>query len=170
MSDSTSALNQGNCSVCYCEFEGSPISLKCGHEYCSYCWLEYLKEKVKAGPESIFATCQQSNCTLKVSHSVWIDVLGGDDDDLHKAGLKKYLQWHCKHFTDHNKCLVSCSSKECSLYLEQTCTFSSPILTCSCLHATCLKCGNEDHTPARCIDVKNWREKEQSDSENIKWI
>lgn len=54
--NSTSQMNQGFCSCCVCEFDESDpemkaVSLQCGHQFCWFCWTEYLKEKVKSdGP------------------------------------------------------------------------------------------------------------------------
>ena len=51
--DITSSLkenNNGMCSICFCEFDedGVADSLVCGHQYCSVCWGDYLKNKINS--------------------------------------------------------------------------------------------------------------------------
>lgn len=40
--------NGQNCLVCFEDKNDKFFSLKCGHQFCPDCWIEYLKEKIKS--------------------------------------------------------------------------------------------------------------------------
>mmetsp|Transcript_38140 Transcript_38140/g.36501 ORF Transcript_38140/g.36501 Transcript_38140/m.36501 type:complete len:115 (-) Transcript_38140:507-851(-) len=43
-------------------------------------------------------------------------------------------------------------------------------VTCMCGFSFCFKCGQEFHQPAHCGLLQQWREKNQNESENMKWM
>lgn len=96
------------CIICYSEatdFE----NMKCGHKFCSNCWHEYFKEKLKTGPGCVFAKCMMNKCPLSVSDSMWKKILANDD-----ANFKTYHKFHCKNFTDDNKNVQWCPRPGCN--------------------------------------------------------
>ena len=44
------------------------------------------------------------------------------------------------------------------------------MVACKCGNSFCFRCGEEDHLPTDCDNVKKWMEKEKNDSENLTWI
>ena len=63
-----------------------------------------------------------------------------------------------------------CPSKGCDFLAEKTEFAIVNVVNCKCGFSYCFNCENEDHLPATCAQVKIWKEKEISDSENILWI
>ena len=43
-------------------------------------------------------------------------------------------------------------------------------MTCKCGQTFCFKCGNEDHLPVSCDQVKEWLDKENDSGDTINWI
>lgn len=87
--------------------------------------------------------------------------------------LKKYLQWHCKSFTDDNRNVKWCPyTKECSYAVERVNPLYSTenYVNCLCGNSFCFKCGEELHWPATCKMYQDWVAKFKSESENTKWI
>lgn len=83
---------------------------------------------------------------------------------------EKYLQWHCKQFTDHNRKIKWCPAKNCNYIIEKNDFAEKDIVQCKCGHSFCFKCMEEEHQPTSCKQVEQWNEKEKSDSENLTWI
>lgn len=84
--------------------------------------------------------------------------------------VTKYLQWHCKQFTDENKAVKWCPGLNCDLLIERSDFATRNIVQCKCGQTFCFKCGHEDHVPATCYLVECWLAKEKNDSENLTWI
>lgn len=168
--------NQNICSICFIDFypQGSfekPFSLVCGHQYCSFCWSNYLKSKVsEEGVMCVFTKCPQLRCNVVVPHSIFWKFLTMFTDDDKVNFLEKYLQWHCKEFTEENRNIKWCPGKDCGLVVERSDYATKTLVECKCGKVFCFKCGEEDHTPASCVQVVMWKEKEQNDSENLTWI
>lgn len=169
-------FNNNTCSICYSEFEQSdisfrPVSLSCGHEYCSTCWGYYIRDKVLSdGPNCVFTKCPQLRCNVAIPHSMFLAYL---PDEPYEDGInyrEKYLLWHCKQFTDHNKSIKWCPQKNCNYISERSDYCLKETVICKCGNSFCFSCGKEDHVPASCKVVEAWLNKEQSDSENLTWI
>lgn len=135
------------------------------------CWKIYLVDKVKSmGPSCVFTKCPQPRCNVVVPHSFFLKYL---EDEEHEDGTnyrQKYLNWHCKQMTDHNKNIKWCPQKGCEFMAEKTVFAIKNTVDCRCGNSFCFSCEFEDHLPATCSMVRIWKEKESSDSENITWI
>ena len=44
--------------------------LNCGHQFCSKCWEEYLKEKLKSSLGALKVKCPQHECTYIIGEDV----------------------------------------------------------------------------------------------------
>lgn len=79
------------------------------------CWKQYLMDKVKSnGAQCVFTKCPQLKCNMVVPHSFFLKYL---PDEASEDGInyrEKYLNWHCKQFTDHNKNIRWCPQKGCN--------------------------------------------------------
>lgn len=154
------------CTVCYNNFDEGEFradSLPCGHEFCSDDWTQYLIAKVNEGFVGCMgARCQQTECNLLVTHSMFKKHLTGED-------LKLYERWFVKSYTDENKNVRWCPFKGC-----ETCAISSNSgildVHCVCGESYCFQCGEELHKPANCDIIKLWVAKNSSESESVNWI
>ena len=108
---------------------------------------------------------------MVVPHSYFAKyLLNAPDLDDKVNYFQKYLTWHCKQFTDHNKSIKWCPQKGCSYIIEKSEYCNNNIVECRCGNRFCFKCGQEDHLPTECNLVELWVEKEKNDSENLTWI
>jgi len=46
----TTAVNDNECSICYCEFDSVVVKLDCGHQFCASCVSSYLRVKIAENP------------------------------------------------------------------------------------------------------------------------
>ena len=84
-----------------------------------------MKEK---GAACVFTKCPQLRCNVVVPHSVFLEYLPIEgEEETDNKGQKfryqyqeKYLQWHCKQFTDHNKNIKWCPNLKCSNIIERS--------------------------------------------------
>lgn len=88
--------------------------------------MRYLKDKVTSdGPACVFTRCPQLDCNLKVPHSFFLKYLKEEGNPYLDEGIEdgenireKYLRWHCKQYTDHNKHLKWCPQKNCDYIIK----------------------------------------------------
>ena len=126
------------CNICMCEFnmheaDERPDQLCCGHQYCVVCWGEYLREKVRAnGLNTVFSKCPQLRCNVVLPHSYFLKYLpeGQFDDGINYR--EKYMIWHCKQFTDHNRNIKWCPAKNCNNIIEKNDYALNDMVSCTC--------------------------------------
>jgi len=122
------------------------------------------------GKLTVFTKCPQLRCNVVVPHSLFLKYL---PDEPYEDGInyrEKYMMWHCRQFTDDNKNIKWCPQKNCNFIIEKSDYVMRNNITCHCGKSFCFSCGEEDHVPSNCGDVRLWLEKEQNDSENLTWI
>lgn len=102
------------------DFEGTPLSLKCGHEFCRACWRDFLSQRIKEGStESLVTPCQQEGCNMKVPHSIVVQLFSERQTIDDSLQLNRYLRWHCKSFTDDNRSVKWCPyTKDCNYAVQ----------------------------------------------------
>jgi hypothetical protein len=81
-----------------------------------------LLEALTKGVEGIESTCMQADCNVKVTHSVFLNLLKNkfiktSKKELGKDNNKKatdvYWKWLCKSFTDESKNIKWCPELGC---------------------------------------------------------
>jgi len=103
---------------------------------------------------------------MVVPHSFFLDVLAED-----KVNLKKYQRWLSKSFTDDNASVKWCPKAGCEYAVSKVEGIEySLTVECICGHNYCFKCSKELHRPADCKMVAEWDLKNNSESENVRWI
>jgi ariadne-1 len=103
---------QDLCYICYSKLDiETSDALKCGHYFCSGCWNDYFKNKLTDGYHCVFATCPYFKCPLAVTHATWLRHLDGADK-------QKYINFHCKSYTDDTKSIKWCPSPGCKYCIE----------------------------------------------------
>ena len=99
--------NGENCLVCFEEKNDKFFSLSCGHQFCSDCWLEYLKEKIKSPLSALTAKCPQKGCTCIVYEKIYRKYL------TDKPSLEKLDKAIYKNFIIINNDIKQCPNEHC---------------------------------------------------------
>jgi ariadne-1 len=159
--------NNKECSVCCMEegdCEGGFISMKCKHNFCIDCYKEHVKAKVSDIHSILTTTCPQSNCNLIIPESIFIKLLKED-----KTNYQNFKVGMHKNFTDYNSDVKWCPNKGCDACVRCQ-SKSNKEIDCICGYTFCFKCIKEGHRPCSCEMVEVWDKKNNSESENVKWI
>lgn len=87
---------------------------------------------------------------MVIPHSFFLKYLpeGSFDDGINYR--EKYMIWHCKQFTDHNRNIKWCPAKNCNNIIEKSDYAMRDMVECACGQSFCFKCGLEYHSPANC--------------------
>ena len=82
------------------------------------------------------------------------------------------MTWSNKHFVESNATTMKCCPQPgCDYVAFKSMYLDSKNMKCPCGESFCFSCGaKEDHQPMSCLQLKQWKEKESSDAENIKYI
>lgn len=146
---------ESNGNICLiCEEENNNnnlFSLNCGHQFCDYCWSEYLKEKIKYPLNALQVKCPQQNCTCVVYEKFYSKFL--KDENSLKI-LNKVIY---KNFIDINPDIKQCPNKCCCFYIKSN-IHSAREIKCLCGTSYCFKCSREFHNPCPCKMIKKWLE------------
>ena len=135
--------NGQNCLVCFEDKNDKFFSLKCGHQFCPDCWIEYLKEKIKTPLSALQVHCPQENCTLIVYEKLYSKFLK-DKNSLLKLDKAIY-----KNFINRNQDIKQCPNENCNYYVKSN-NHSSQEIHCPCGTSYCFKCSKEPHRPCSC--------------------
>ncbi len=159
--------NNKMCLVCYMEASECPggfFSLKCGHKLCLECWTEFLKANMSDVRLLIYTKCPQKDCNLQVPESVFFKFFEKDQNsaELIRQGIHK-------NFTDYNSDIKWCPNKGCEAVVRCE-SKSNKEIDCICGNNFCFRCLKEGHRPCQCDMVNVWDKKNNSESENVKWI
>jgi len=138
--------------------------LICGHKFCFSCWETYIKVKLEDLITCISSKCPQEGCNIVVPETAFYKFLETDADcrfEYQKALLK--------NFTDYNSDLRWCPKAGCGICVLFP---GHPMkeIQCECGFVLCFKCGGEGHRPCECKMVEAWIRKNNSESENVKWL
>ena len=111
--------------------------------------------------------CMQQGCNLKVGHSVFLNILGEEEEIL-----EKYWKWLTKSLTDENKDIRECPEPRCELVAEKIddTRVVNQTIECHCGARYCFRCGLFEHLPCDCESAKEWLERESTESANTLWI
>lgn len=158
--------NNEECLVCYTPKEDCEafFALKCKHFFCADCWKEHLKVHAFDYNTVLNTHCPQQDCNLLVPESLFNKYLSDDE-----TSLKNYIHGMHKNFTDHNTDIKWCPSKGCDACVRCD-SKSNKEIDCICGSTFCFKCSKEGHRPCQCDMIDAWDKKNQSESENVKWL
>ena len=158
--------NGNNCLVCFEEKNDEFFSLKCGHQFCSDCWEEYLKEKIKSPLSALQAHCPQEGCTLIVYERLYSKFL------KEKNMLEKFDKAIYKNFINRNEDIKQCPNIHCHYYIKSN-IHSSQEINCPCGTSYCFKCLKEPHRPCTCEIYSKFLSINRSttvEDDNKRWI
>jgi ariadne-1 len=153
------------CRICEINIlDSTAFSLKCGHKFCEECWTGYILYKMEDLMTCINSTCPQKGCNIIIPESVFFKFL--KDYPTILENYKKALQ---KNFTDCNSDIRWCPTPGCGICVRIPGHPMKEVL-CECKKTFCFKCGLEGHRPCDCVMVEKWIKKNNSESENVKWL
>jgi len=144
------------------DFDDTFFSLSCKHFFCGDCWKGHLESKTEDILTLISSTCPQNGCNLICSESIFKKFLTGNYLNI----LNKAIY---KNFTDNNADLKWCPTPNCGICIKCT-NHSTKEIECECKAVFCFTCGKESHRPCPCDMVDFWEKKNNSESENVKWL
>ena len=151
------------CLTCYEEKNDDFFNLSCGHQFCSECWTEYLKEKLKSPLGALEVKCPQYECTCIVREEVYKKFIK-DKDLLEKLNKAIY-----KNFINRNKDLRQCPNPHCKYYVKSN-MHSAREIKCKCGFIYCFNCTKESHRPCSCEMFEKWNKLNDNSKNDDKWI
>ena len=153
------------CLVCEIEIDdGDEISLDCKHPFCSDCFTNYLKQKVKDQLTLLSTHCPLSGCNYIVTSDIFKKCLENDKDSL-----KIYNKCLIRNFTESNSDIKLCPNPKCDVIIKLP-GHGMIEVKCQCGESFCFKCLRESHRPCDCEMMQIWEEKTKSEGENTKWL
>ena len=154
----------GNCPICYGELENDKIGLKCGHLFCKDCYTEYLKTRLEDPLTVIASPCPNKGCNLIVTSDIFAKCLKSLPDEWNK-----YTKFLLKDYTEANSDIKWCPNPHCGLCIRVP-GHGVKEIKCMCGTVFCFKCLRETHRPCDCEMISQWEKKNNSNSENVKWL
>ena len=156
-----------NCLICFEDKNDTFFSLSCGHQFCSGCWTEYLKEKIKTPLSALLAKCPQNGCTCVVYEKIYRKFL----DD--KKSLEKLDKAIYKNFINRNDDIRQCPNEHCHFYVKSTSHSFSQEIHCPCGTTYGFKCLKEPHRPCSCELVDKFtsiKRNTNNEEDDNRWI
>lgn len=161
--------NNTTCLICYSDESEIPIGdfygLSCNHKFCKDCWTEFFTEKLKEINTAILMNCPQQGCNCIVTESLFKITI-----PLSSPLFKEYLKSILKNFTDFNSVMKPCPFPGCEAYIHCEKKGNTEVTCFECNHTFCFKCIRDGHRPCPCDMIGIWEGKNQSESENVKWL
>jgi len=159
-----SSLPEIQCLICY-EQTKTYSALGCGHGFCNECYSTFLSHKIKdEGHECIFATCPQDKCPVLVSDRL-VGALALPEGLRKQFDNANRLE---RSFVDDNPSLKWCTRPDCAMAVKAR--QGTLGVKCDCGTRFCFSCGQDDHFPSTCEDLKKWIVKCKDDSETFNWL
>lgn len=157
--------NDGTCPICYSELDNNSIGLKCNHKFCKDCYTEYLQTRLVDDPLTIIASpCPLKDCNLIVTFSIFEQCLKSDT-----KSWNKYHKFLLKNYTEANSDIKWCPNPNCGICIRVP-GHGMKEIKCQCGTVFCFKCLRETHRPCDCEMITQWERKNNSNSENVKWL
>ena len=139
------------CSICFCEIEkDDSISLKCNHNFCKECYVEYINNKLLTEPMNILNTpCPLNGCNLYLTRTIYRKCI------TEKKMQKIFAKGVVFNFIKTNKNIKVCPNPGCkySIKVQEN---SPKEIKCKCGHIFCFSCLEESHIPCNCVVRKLW--------------
>ena len=163
----TNPIEKGLCPVCYTDIDpGDGISLGCGHEFCSYCYKEHLKEKTNDQLTLLAAKCPMQNCNFQVPPEIFKNLFKNDKNELNI-----YKRCLMRNFTESNADVKLCPNPKCDKIIKLP-GHGMFDIKCDCGKVFCFKCLRDTHRPCDCFMMDIWEKGHKVDAEsgNELWL
>ena len=160
-------LSSDTCPICYSEIEkNNSISLKCNHQICKECYIEYINDKLLTEPINILNTpCPLNGCNLYLTRTIFKKCI--TERKMQRIFAKSVV----RNFTVTNKNIKSCPNPKCNVSIRVQNNIAKEI-KCQCGTVFCFSCLEESHIPCDCEMIKQWKEftKDKGSGEDFVWI
>ena len=164
---SKNKISQDTCPICYTEIENNDsFSLKCNHQICKECYIEYINNKLLTEPINIINTpCPFNGCNLYLTRTIFKKCIS---EKRMKIIFAKSV---VRNFTLTNKDIKLCPNPKCNVSIRVQGNIAKEI-KCQCGNVFCFSCLEESHIPCDCEMVKQWKEftKDTGSGEDFVWI
>ena len=158
-------IPENYCLICETEIDlGDSIYLGCNHKFCSHCFSEYLKDKVKDQLTLLATKCPQQHCNFQVNSDIFKKIFPEESNERNI-----YNRCLIRNFTESNADVKLCPNPRCDNVIELP-GHGMVEIKCRCGLSFCFKCLRESHRPCDCDMKKAWEEKNKADSEKTKLI
>ena len=160
-------ISPDTCPVCYSEIEKeNSLSLKCNHQICKECYIEYINNILINEPLNIlFTFCPLSGCNLYLTRTIFKECI------TEKKMQRIFAKSVVRNFTVTNKEIKSCPNPRCNISIRVQDKIAKEI-KCKCGTVFCFSCLEESHIPCDCEMAKQWLEftKDKDSGEDFIWI
>ena len=161
----TNKIIKDICPICEIDIDpGDGLSLGCGHEFCSECFKEHLKEKMNDQLTLLATRCPMKNCNFQVPSEIFKKLF---KDDKKELGI--YNKCLMRNFTESNADIKLCPNPKCENIIKLP-GHGMVDINCPCGTSFCFKCLKDSHRPCDCFMMEIWEKKANSDAENTKWL
>ena len=163
----TFKIQKGICPICDIDIDpGDGINLGCGHEFCSDCFKEHLKEKLNDQLTLLGTKCPMKFCNFQVPSEIFKKLFKNDKDELNI-----YNKCLIRNFTESNADIKLCPNPNCDKIIKLP-GHGMIDIKCPCGTIFCFKCLRESHRPCDCFMIEIWetKAKKDNDAENLKWL
>ncbi len=150
---SNNNISSDICPVCYTEIEkDNSFSLKCNHQICEECYIEYIKNKLLTDPVTILQTlCPMNGCNLYITRNLYKKCI---KEKKYQIIFAKSI---IRNFLITNKEIKTCPNQKCNLSIRVQNSIPKEI-KCKCGEIFCFSCLEESHIPCDCYLIKEWNE------------
>ena len=159
-------IEKGMCPVCYTDIDpGDGLNLGCGHEFCTECFKEHLKERMNDQLTLLGTKCPMKNCNFQVPSEIFKKLFKDDKNELNI-----YNKCLMRNFTESNADIKLCPNPKCDKIIKLP-GHGMFDIKCECGTIFCFKCLKESHRPCDCFMMEIWEKKSKGDeNENTKWL
>ena len=149
---SNNNITSDTCPVCFSELEkDNSLSLKCNHQICNECYVEYIKNKLITDPINILQTpCPLNGCNLYITRTIYKKCI---TELKYKIIFAKSI---IRNFLITNKEIKTCPNPKCNLSIRVQNAIPKEI-KCKCGQIFCFSCLEESHFPCDCFMAKEWK-------------
>jgi len=155
------------CQICYDE-KTDYSALACGHPFCNECYAVYVQHKIAdEGYDCVYARCPEEKCKLLLS-SALVGSLLADKSHCERVQRFQRASSLSRSFVDDNAGIKWCPGADCGRAVRAR--PGTVGVGCKCGTRFCFQCGQDDHSPTTCADLKKWLVKCKDDSETFNWL
>ena len=146
-----------DCGICYEGMGyGNTYALHCGHHFCNNCWISYVKE---ASDQTLLTSFLDLRCPHHACNS---RVMPHDLQQLKPRFVSIWNDFVLRKFIEEDTSYRYCPGPDCTcvavrISKSAAITSNSQNVRCdTCRTSFCFGCGQSEHLPATCRDIKQW--------------
>ena len=144
-------IEKRKCESCFHELYSDKLkNYPCGHIFCIFCWLEYLRGQILIEGRSIELECPKVECSTLINDDLVSDILK-DSPEV----MKHYWTLQTKRYVEKKDTLRWCPNMNCknAIYLASG---QGIKVRCSCSQEFCFGCTRSYHFSVPCKSMEEW--------------